>query len=59
ANSVCILSSCTISLLENDKLGINPHFFNQKMTANNPEKKMPSTAVKATKCVVNKEESLI
>jgi hypothetical protein len=46
--SVCIPSSRLTSLLENIKPGIKPRFFIQKIEANNPEKKIPSTAAKAT-----------
>jgi hypothetical protein len=37
-----------IKLLENVRLGINPHFFIQNMDAKNPEKKIPLMA--AIKC---------
>ena len=37
-----------MSSLEKERPGINPRFFNQKMAQNEPEKKIPSTAAKAT-----------
>ena len=41
-------SSLLISSLEWARPGISPLFFSQKMDAKEPEKKMPSTAAKAT-----------
>ena len=41
-------SSLEINSLEKVRPGISPRFFNQKMAANEPEKKIPSTAAKAT-----------
>lgn len=41
-------SSREMSSLENVNPGINPRFLSQKMAAKEPEKKMPSTAAKAT-----------
>lgn len=37
-----------MSSLEKVSPGINPLFFNQKIDAKEPEKKIPSTAAKAT-----------
>lgn len=37
-----------MSSLENVRPGIKPLFFNQKIAAKEPEKKIPSTAAKAT-----------
>jgi len=48
AKSVCIPSSLEINSLENDKPGIRPLFFNQNIEQKDPEKKIPSTAAKAT-----------
>lgn len=45
---MCNPSSLEINSLENVKPGINPRFFNQKIAAKEPEKKIPSTAAKAT-----------
>lgn len=47
AKSQCNPSSLLISSLENVKPGIKPRFFSQNMEANDPEKKIPSTAAKA------------
>ena len=47
--SVCMLSSRLISSLENIKPGMRPRFLRQKIEAKDPEKKIPSTAVKATR----------
>src|SRR5574337_422869 len=47
AKSQCKPSSREMSSFENDKPGISPRFFSQKMEQNEPEKKMPSTAAKA------------
>ena len=41
-------SSLEISSLLKVRPGITPRFFNQKMDANEPEKKIPSTAANAT-----------
>lgn len=41
-------SSLDISSLLNVSPGITPLFFNQKIEAKDPEKKIPSTAAKAT-----------
>jgi len=41
-------SSRLISSLLNVSPGITPRFFSQKMAANDPEKKIPSTAANAT-----------
>lgn len=49
AKSVCKPSSREISSLEKVKPGMRPRFLSQKMEAKEPEKKMPSTAAKATK----------
>ncbi|TDL13835.1 hypothetical protein BD410DRAFT_698737, partial [Rickenella mellea] len=46
--SVCIPSSRLINSLLKVKPGIRPRFFSQKIEANEPEKKMPSTAANAT-----------
>jgi len=43
-----ITSSLLISSLEKVNPGIRPLFFSQNIAANEPEKKMPSTAAKAT-----------
>ena len=43
-----LTSSLLISSLEWARPGISPLFFSQKMEAKEPEKKMPSTAAKAT-----------
>src|SRR5690606_17393531 len=48
ANSQCIPSSRLISSLLNAIPGISPRFFNQNIAANDPEKKIPSTAANAT-----------
>ena len=48
AKSVCMPSSREMSSLEKVRPGMSPRFFNQKMAANDPLKKMPSTAAKAT-----------
>lgn len=48
AKSVCIPSSLLISSFENVNPGIKPRFFSQNIAAKLPEKKMPSTAAKAT-----------
>ena len=42
-----LTSSRLISSLLNVSPGMTPRFFNQKMEANDPEKKIPSTAAKA------------
>jgi hypothetical protein len=42
-----------MSSLENDKPGIKPRFLSQKMAQNEPEKKIPSTAAKATSLAAN------
>ena len=47
AKSVCIPSSREMSSLENVRPGMRPRFFSQKIAANEPEKKMPSTAANA------------
>ncbi len=46
--SVIITSSLLMSSLEKVRPGIRPLFFSQKMEAKEPEKKIPSTAAKAT-----------
>jgi hypothetical protein len=43
-----LTSSLDISSLLKVSPGMSPRFFNQKMAAKLPEKKMPSTAAKAT-----------
>jgi hypothetical protein len=43
-----LTSSLDISSLLKVRPGINPRFFNQKIAAKLPEKKIPSTAAKAT-----------
>ena len=43
AKSVWSPSSLEMSSLENVSPGMRPRFFSQKMAANDPEKKMPST----------------
>jgi len=45
---VCNPSSLEINSLEKVRPGINYLFFNQKMAQNDPLKKIPSTALKAT-----------
>lgn len=45
---LALTSSLLMSSLEKVSPGINPLFFNQKMDAKEPEKKIPSTAAKAT-----------
>ncbi|AAA48019.1 putative F ORF B [Vaccinia virus Copenhagen] len=47
AKSQCRPSSLLISSLENVSPGIRPRFLSQNMEANDPEKKIPSTAAKA------------
>lgn len=47
ANSVCRPSSRAISSLEKQSPGMSPLFFNQKIEANEEEKKRPSTAANA------------
>ena len=47
AKSVWRPSSLEINSLENVNPGIKPRFLSQKIDANDPEKKMPSTAAKA------------
>ena len=42
-------SSREMSSLENVNPGMRPRFLSQKMDANEPEKKIPSTAAKATR----------
>ena len=49
AKSQCSPSSREINSLAKLKPGINPRFFSQKIEQKLPEKKMPSTAAKATK----------
>ena len=49
AKSQCKPSSREISSFAKLKPGINPRFLSQKMEQKLPEKKMPSTAAKATK----------
>ena len=48
AKSQCIPSSRDMSSLDVASPGISPRFFNQKIAQNDPEKKIPSTAAKAT-----------
>jgi hypothetical protein len=48
SQSVCRPSSLEMSSFEKVSPGINPLFLSQKIDANEPEKKMPSTAAKAT-----------
>ncbi len=43
-----VTSSLLISSLEKVSPGISPLFFSQKIEAKDPEKKIPSTAAKAT-----------
>ncbi|KAH3680048.1 hypothetical protein WICPIJ_008429 [Wickerhamomyces pijperi] len=57
AKSVWRPSSRQINSLEKVKPGIKPLFFNQKMEAKEPEKKIPSTAAKATNLSPNKASS--
>lgn len=47
AKSVCRPSSREINSFENVNPGINPLFLSQKIAANDPEKKMPSTEANA------------
>merc|ERR1719242_191982 len=47
AKSVCRPSSREINSFENVNPGINPLFLSQKIAANDPEKKMPSTDANA------------
>lgn len=47
-NALCITSSLLMSSLEKVSPGIKPLFFSQNMAAKDPEKKIPSTAAKAT-----------
>jgi hypothetical protein len=49
AKSQCKPSSLEINSFEKESPGINPRFFNQKIEQKEPEKKIPSTAAKATK----------
>jgi hypothetical protein len=49
AKSVWRPSSLEINSFEKVNPGIKPRFLSQKMEANEPEKKMPSTAAKAIK----------
>ena len=51
--TVCVPSSRLINSFENVNPGIKPRFFNQKMAAKEPEKKMPSTQAKATSLTRN------
>ena len=53
AKSQCNPSSRDISSFENVKPGIKPRFFNQNIAQNEPEKKIPSTAAKATSLCAN------
>mmetsp|Transcript_19152 Transcript_19152/g.57762 ORF Transcript_19152/g.57762 Transcript_19152/m.57762 type:complete len:309 (+) Transcript_19152:200-1126(+) len=48
AKSQCRPSSREMSSFENVRPGIRPRFFSQKSAQKEPEKKMPSTAAKAT-----------
>ena len=48
AKSQCMPSSRLMSSLEKLRPGIKPRFLSQKMEQKLPEKKMPSTAAKAT-----------
>ena len=47
AKSVCRPSSLEINSFEKVNPGIKPRFLSQKIAANDPEKKMPSTDAKA------------
>ncbi|KAJ7502345.1 hypothetical protein B0H11DRAFT_1620356, partial [Mycena galericulata] len=49
AKSVCMPSSRLMSSFENVRPGMRPRFFIQKIEANEPEKKIPSTAANATR----------
>ena len=53
AKSQCKPSSRLMSSLEKHKPGIKPRFFNQNTAQNDPEKKMPSHAAKATTLSAN------
>ena len=55
AKSVWRPSSLEMSSLENVNPGMRPRFLSQKMEANDPEKKIPSTAAKATRRSANVE----
>ena len=55
AKSVWRPSSREMSSLEKVKPGMRPRFLSQKMDANDPEKKIPSTAAKATRRSANVE----
>jgi hypothetical protein len=57
AKSVCRPSSREMSSLENVNPGIRPRFLSQKMDANEPEKKIPSTAANAIKRSAKVERS--
>ena len=52
-------SSLEISSFEKVRPGMSPRFFSQKMAQKEPEKKMPSTAAKATSLSANGELALI
>jgi hypothetical protein len=55
AKSVCMPSSREMSSLEKVRPGIRPRFLSQKMDANEPLKKIPSTAAKAIRRVAKVE----
>ena len=57
AKSVCSPSSLLMSSFEKVSPGINDLFFIQNMAQNEPEKKIPSTAAKATS--LSAKESLL
>jgi hypothetical protein len=48
-----------MSSFEKARPGIRPRFFNQKIEQKEPEKKMPSTAAKASSRSANESELLI
>ena len=53
AKSACMPSSWQVSLFEKASPGMKPHFLNQKIDANEPEKKMPSMATNASRRSAN------
>ncbi|KAH9511215.1 hypothetical protein DERF_009686 [Dermatophagoides farinae] len=57
AKSQCNPSSREINSFENVRPGIRPRFLSQKIAANEPEKKIPSTAANAIKRSANVTES--
>ncbi|KAI5993203.1 hypothetical protein EDD15DRAFT_2439179 [Pisolithus albus] len=52
-----LVTAAIMSSFENVRPGMSPRFLNQKMKANDPEKKMPSTAAKPRVALRNVERS--